>query len=80
MIIKNWFRENWRPFLFIPAGIATVYFSAEIIDSSPSLQFILQVFGVLFLIDIIWKVTGERRREKLETKELEQITKKYFDR
>jgi len=76
----NWLKEIWRLFVFLPIGIVIIYFGAKIIDESPSLQFILQVLGILFLVDITWKVIGEERQKKQETEKLEKIEKKYFDK
>lgn len=42
------------------------------------IKIILQILGILFLLDITWRIIKKERQKKQETEEAEKIKKKYF--
>jgi len=42
------------------------------------LQIILSIIGILWIVDITWKIIKKEGQTKQETKEAEKIAKKYF--
>lgn len=53
--MKNWLKDNWRLILFIPIIIIALLLFVKAWDTFPALQFLLQILGFVFLVDIIWK-------------------------